>query len=75
MPLAVAMRADTVRVFHQHDGVADIVRSHAGHDARWCYQPIDGDPLHLGGALSDLDANDDGSITITFGPEAPAARM
>ena len=56
--LAVAMRADTVRVFHQRDGVADIVRSHAGHDARWSYAPIDGDPLHLGGALSDLDAND-----------------
>ena len=52
------MRADTVRVFHQQDGVADIVRSHAGHDARWSYAPIDGDPLHLGGALSDLDAND-----------------
>jgi len=56
--LAVAMRADTVRVFHQHDGVADIVRSHEGYDARWSYAPIDGDPLHLGGALPDLDAND-----------------
>ena len=56
--LAVALSADTVRVFHEQDGVADIVRSHAGHDARWRYTPIDGDPLHLGGALADLDAND-----------------
>ena len=56
--LAVAMRAKSVRVFHQDHGVADIVRSHEGHDARWSYQPLDGDPLRLGGALSDLDASD-----------------
>ena len=56
--LAVAMRADTVRVFHQDNGVADIVRSCEGHDARWSYAPLDGDPLQLGGALADLDADD-----------------
>lgn len=55
---AVAMGADTVRVFDRDHGVADIVRSHAGHDARWHYQVIDGDPLHLGGSLADLDASD-----------------
>lgn len=56
--LAVAMNADTVRVYNHRDGVADIVRSHAGHDARWSYRAIDGDPLQLGGSLSDLDADD-----------------
>lgn len=56
--LAVAISANTVRVFHQRDGVADIVRSHEGHDARWSYQTIDGDPLQLGGSLPALDAND-----------------
>ncbi len=56
--LAVAMSANTVRVFHQQHGVADIVRSHEGHDARWSYQPIDADPLQLGGSLTNLDAND-----------------
>ena len=56
--LSVAMNAHTVRVFHAQDGVADIVRSKAGHDARWSYQAIDGDPLHLGGSQCELDAHD-----------------
>jgi hypothetical protein len=35
----------------------EIVRSHNGHDARWTYCAMDGDPLQLGGSLHDLDAD------------------
>jgi hypothetical protein len=54
---AVAISADRVRVLHAQRGVAEIVRSHNGHDARWTYCAMDGDPLQLGGSLHDLDAD------------------
>ena len=54
---AVAISADRVRVHHAQRGVAEIVRSHGGHDARWTYCASDGDPLQLGGSLHDLDAD------------------
>lgn len=54
--VAVAVDADTVRVWHQQHGAALITRTHAAHDARWSYRTDDGDPLQLGGSLSMLDA-------------------
>ncbi len=54
---AVAISPNTVRVFHDTHGVADIHRSIAGHAARWCYDAHGGDPLQLGGSLRDLDAD------------------
>lgn len=56
--LAVAMDSHTVRVFTGRDGVADIIRTHEGREARWSYRPLEGDPLHLGGSLPHLDAHD-----------------
>ena len=54
---AVAMDAHTVRVHHPRRGVAEIHRKHTGHDARWSYVAVQGDPLLLGGSQHDLDAD------------------
>jgi len=55
--VAVANSESAVRVHHAARGSAEIVRTHAGHDARWSYIADDGDPLQLGGTLPDLDAD------------------
>ena len=55
--VTVALDAHTVRVHHARRGVAEIGRTHAGHNARWSYLAVSGDPLQLGGSLHDLDAD------------------
>jgi hypothetical protein len=54
---AVALDANTVRVHHARRGDAEIRRTSAGHDGRWTYCTVSGDPLQLGGSLQDLDAD------------------
>lgn len=63
--ISVAHDAHTVHVMHPTRGSALVSRSDASHDARWDYQPIDGDPLQLGGALTGLDADDAWHATAT----------
>ncbi len=63
--VSVALDAHTVHVMHPVRGSALVARSAASHTARWRYQPLDGDPLQLGGTLHDLDADDAWSATAT----------
>ncbi len=62
---AVGIDGDTVRVMHAERGVAEIRRSHAGHDARWSYDAHSGDPLQLGGSLHNLSADDAWTASLT----------
>ena len=55
--VAVAIDAHTVRVHQAQRGWAEIRRTHAGHEARWSYHTMGGDPLQVGGTLEQLDAD------------------
>ena len=63
--VSVALDAQTVHVMHPTRGSALVSCSEASHDARWRYAPLDGDPLQLGGTLTDLSADDAWEATAT----------
>lgn len=61
--LAVARDARTVEVRHATAGRALVTHAPGGEDSQWSYQPIDGDPLGLGGPHVALDADAAWAVT------------